>query len=356
MRTGRGVGPLFGILLIAPFGCDDRAQKHDSPGRQAGRQPASQPADVPLIDEADASHHFGNVVGDARTLTHRYRFRNVSGRAVKVVEVVNRKPCCGTVRFEARDLSPGAEMVVEVDLSLRQEFGEVVHFAQVVTDPPVPKEILLRTSATAFPPLRVEEVGPSTTRELTEATGPARVEFRAFAYGTATDPPADLDRRKLVSTVGAEWLGVKEVGPPEDGLRTESRRFAATLDGQGPPGGRSAAIGLADGTGVPFQHVVRWEVVAPVVVTPKVVVLQAGTREYHVLIRCRDRTPFRVTRVESGVPGVSGRPDGADPAEVHKVTVVAEESACSAGGRGTLTVVTDHPVLGTIEVPVVALD
>ena len=135
------------------------------------------------------------------------------------------------------NLRPGDETEVEVKLSIRQEFGEIVHEAIVLTEPLQREELVLRTMAKAYPPIRIEEVMPVDGSALLSSDRPKPVDFRVFALGSSTDPPIDLDRLTLRSTIKVDWTGPKEENPFEDGLRVESRRFTALLDPAGPRAG-----------------------------------------------------------------------------------------------------------------------
>ena len=72
---------------------------------------------VLIVPEA-TTHHFGAVSSfSARTMTHRYRLSNAGHHEIKIVQLVNRKPCCGAVRVERTVLRPGDSADVEVKLA-----------------------------------------------------------------------------------------------------------------------------------------------------------------------------------------------------------------------------------------------
>ena len=183
-----------------------------------------------LIDEESCSHHFGAVISKpGRKLKHAYRLTNTTGQDVKVLELVNRKPCCGEIRVGKSMLHPGDETEVEVTLSVRQEFGDITHETVVMTDPPQAEDMVLRTTATVYPSRPFEEVTPSDRSVLLSSDQPKRVEFRAIAYGSSSEPPFALDCAELRSTIKSDWEGSTEEGASEDGLAIQSRRFAARL-------------------------------------------------------------------------------------------------------------------------------
>ncbi len=312
---------------------------------------------APLIAEESRSHHFGAVISKSGLkLKHAYRLVNTTKHDIKVVDLVNLKPCCGEVRIGKTILHPGDETKVEVALSIRQEFGEIVHGTQVLTEPPQPDDLVLRTMATAYPPIRLEETSPGGVPVLLSSDHRRRLEFRVFASGSSSEPPCDLDCVALRLTIKVEWAGPKEVVPSDDGLRVESRRFGALLDPTGPRGERRAEIRLLNGSHALYGHIVSWEVVSPIGVSPKLVVIQPGKQDYRVLIESRDQKLFRVTGVECKVRGVQGRARDAAAAFTHTVEIENRGVAPPEGGRGVITVFTDHPFQAKVDLPFVVIE
>jgi hypothetical protein len=314
------------------------------------------PVEASLIDEGAMAHDFGPVVSrPGRKLDHRYHLRNATAHDVTIVNVINRKTCCGIVRVGKTLLHSGDETEIDVTLVVGDKFGSVVHETEVVTDPPPPRELVLRTSAEAHAALRIEGDSSSVPTVLLGAGKPQRIGFRVFACGTATEPPVDLDRIALRSTVWVEWAGPKEDGPDEDGLKVESRRFSVSLEPAGPLGERTAQVVLLDGDRNVLSHVVNWTVVSAITASPKLVVFKSGQRTSRVLIHAGDQKPFRVKRVECQTPGVQGRV--ANPAAaVTQVIDIEGAPARPEGGRGVFTVFTDHPSQEQVDLPFVVID
>jgi hypothetical protein len=309
-----------------------------------------------LIAEADRQHDFGAVIGrPGRKMVHRYRLANTTRHDVKIVDVINRKTCCGIIRVGTLALRPGDATDVEVTLVVGERFGEVTYETEVVTDLSSDPNLVLRTTATAIPAVRVEEVSPQGgTILIGIGTGePKRAEFRVFASGTPTEPPVDLGRVELRSTIKVAWVGPKEEGPSDDGLRVETRRFAAWLDPAGTPGERTAEILFQDGKQVLHRHDVSWEVVSPITASPKMIVMRPGERDRRVIIHSRDRRPFRITRIECKAPGIQVR---AGNAAALTQTVEVEGVPRPESGQGVVTVFTDHPAQGRVELPFVVIE
>ncbi len=314
-------------------------------------------ASASLIAEESRSHHFGAVISKSGLkLKHAYRLVNATCHDVKVVNLVNRKPCCGALRIGKTMLHPGDETEVEVTLSIRQEFGDVVHDTVVLTEPAQPEELVLRTMARAYPAIRIEEVTPANGTVVLTSDKPKSAEFRVLAYGSSTERPVDLDRVDLRSTIKTGWLGPKEEGTSEDGLTFEARRFTALFDPAGPPGERKAAIVLQDDERPCYTHVVSWEAASPLTASPKMVVMKPGERDYRVVIQSRDQKPFRVTRIECKVPGVHGRAADTTAALTQMVEVGGQGAVRPQDRRGTIAVFTDHPSQARVDLPFVVID
>jgi hypothetical protein len=175
-----------------------------------------------------------------------------------------------------------------------------------------------------------------------------RVELRVFACGTSEEPPVDLDCVGLRSTLKAEWVGTKEEGLSEDGLRIQSRRLPVLLDPAGPAGGRRAEILLQDGEQAAYRHVVSWEAVSAITASPKVMVIKPGDRRNRVVVQSRDWRSFRITPVECEAPGIRGRATSNAAAVSQAVEIEREVSPPAGSARGVVMVFTDHPAQGKV--------
>jgi hypothetical protein len=253
-------------------------------------------------------------------------------------------------------LRPGDETEIEVKLSVNREFGDVVHEAVVVTEPAQPEDLVLRTMAKVYPSIRVEEVTPINASILLTSDRPKPVELRVFADGSSAEPPVDLDRSELRSTIKVDWAGPKEESSSEDGLRIESRRFTALLDPAGPPGERRAEILLRDGDQVRYRHVVNWEAVSPITAAPKMIVIKRGERAARVLVQSRDQKSFRITGIECKAAYIRGRAASTTAALMQTVEVESAGVSRPETGRGVIAVFTDHPAQARVDLPFVVLD
>jgi len=354
MRRSREYWPSVGILVIVTVGCNDRDHQYIGHGVSIKAE-----ASAPLISEELRAHHFGAVISRAdRKLKHEYRLVNKTNHDVKIIELVNRKPCCGEVRTGKTTLHPNDEADVEVTISVRQEFGDIVHETAVLTEPPQAEDLVLRTTATAFPAFRVEEVTPANGTVLLSSDKPKPVEFLALACGSSNEPLINLNRVVLRSTTEAVWLGPKENAGSKDCLTSEMRRFTAVLDPAGPAGERKTGIVLESHGRPCYTHVVSWEVVSPMMASPKTIVVRPSARAYRVRIQSRDQALFRITRIECGVPGIRSRAAslGSAAQAQHVVEVELGETAPSGSVRSVIKVFTDHPAQERVDVPFIVLE
>jgi hypothetical protein len=336
------------LVLLVLAGCEGASTSWDV----VDEGPA---ASASLISERDRHHDFGAVIGaQGKKREHQYRLVNTTDREVKILNVVNRKTCCGIVGVGPRILKPGEASHIDLTLMINEAFGEVVHETEVVTDSPSEPSIVLRTTARAVPALRVEEVARRESAPLIAGGPTRRVEFRVLASGTEAEPPVDLDRVELRSTTEAHWDGLKETVPSEDGLVVESRRFAASLDSTGPPGERRAEYLFQVGEQRHGRHVVAWEVVAPLRVSPEMIVVKPDQREFRLVLASRDERPFRITRIECASPEIRARASRTDASPSQGVRIEGVPKGDHA--RGVVSIFTDHPDEDRVDVPYVLID
>jgi len=308
-----------------------------------------------LISRSDRQHDFGAVIGaQGKKREHQYRLVNTTDREVKILNVVNRKTCCGIVKVGPTTLKPGEASHVDLTLTINEAFGEVVHEIEVATDSPSEPSIVLRTTAHAFPALRIEEVPRRESAPLIAGGPNRRVEFRVFASGTEADPPVDLDRIELRSTAEAHWDGSKESAPSEDGLIVESRRFVTALDSTGPPGERRAEYLFQIGEQGHGRHVVAWEVVAPLRVSPGMIVVKPDQREFRLVLASRDERSFRITKIECASPEIRAQATSTNASPSQGVRI--EGVPRGAHSRGVVSIFTDHPDEDRVDVPYVLID
>jgi len=342
----------LGILIVAIAGCADTDGNSITLSSSTDSEASS-----PLIGEELRFHYFGVVVSKPDLkLKHSYRLDNTSNHDIKVVQLVNRQPCCGEVRIGKTMLHPGDATDVEVTLTIKQEFGDIVHNTVVFTEPAQSEELILQTMAKAYPQMQIEETTPANGMVLLSSDKPKLIELRVIAYGTSAERPIDLNRVELLSAIKVDWLGPKEKITSEGGLTIERRRFTAALDPAGPPGRRKDEIVLQNDKRHFYTHIVGWEAVCPITASPKMIVMKAGEGKYRVLVQSRDQKLFRITRIECNMPGVQGRSVSTASALSQSVEVEGQAPSWPESRRGLITVFTDHPAYGKLDLPFVVID
>jgi hypothetical protein len=338
--------PILAVGLLA--GCNP--QQPLSNARASAHDPTPR-----LIAEEDCERYLGTVISaTGRTRECRYRLTNPAAQEVKILELINRKPCCGTVHADKTVLRLGDSAVLEVTLKLGDRFGNVTHLAEVMTDLPGNESILLRTSVDAVPAIRVADESPGHATILVGDQALRELELLVSASGTPSEPPLDLERIELRSTIRVRWTGGKIASPTEEGLVLESRRLVATLDPAGEPGERQAEIVLHAGNEVLLRHVVRWEIAPRLQVTPKMIAMRSGESTYRAVIVSRDHMPFRVRRTECAVAGVKCTASTTAAAITHCIEVEGLPPANTR--RGVVAVFTDHPVQEKVDLGFLVID
>ena len=225
-----------------------------------------------------------------------------------------------------------------------------------MTEPPQTDELVLRTMAKAYPPIRIEEVTAESASALLTSDQPRRIELRVLAYGSSSEPPFDLDQASTQSIIKTAWVSPKEESPSDDGLTIAARRLAAWLDLAGSPGGHAADVEFRVRDQVIHRHALHWETAAVIAASPRMVVLQPGKGDCRVLVRSNDQKPFRITRIECGVPGMHVRAAGSAPALQQIVEVQGAPAPLSDVKRGLIAVFTDHPRQVKVDVPFTVLE
>jgi hypothetical protein len=343
---------IVGIMLVCPTfaGCGD-AQHIAPPPIDAGIASAS------LIGDSSRFHHFGAVISEpGRKLEYSYQLRNKTRHAIKIVEVVNRKPCCGEIGIGKTTLEPEEETGIRVALSVNQEFGDIIHETVILTDPPQREEIVLRTMAKAFPPIRFEEVASENASALLTSDRPTRVELNVFAYGTPSQPAADLDHLMPVSTLKTTWGGPTEQGHDDGDLIVASRSLAVWVDPSDVAGAHSAEVQLKGRGGVVYRYVLNWETVGAIAASPKMAVVQTGKGNCRVVLRSNVQRKFRVVRAECDIPGVQVRVGNSASALQQVVEVTVSRTARSNLKGGVIAVFTDDPGQMKVDLPLAILE
>jgi hypothetical protein len=255
---------------------------------------------------------------------------------------------------------PGEMTDVEVTISTRQDYGEIVHETVVQTEPAAAEPVTLRTTVRVYPALRVEALKPMGGATVLRTTdGPQELEFQAITYHSKTaSERLDLDKLILRSAAKVRWLGPKRPLASTDELDADVRVFSASVKPDGPPGQRAVNIALCAGSDVLLNHVLRWESIDLITPSPKLVVVTSGKQNYRVTLRSSDQKPFRVMGVECEAPGFVVAPLGTTSSPTHAVelTRVHSDKTTTRSGKWSIKFFTDNPDQKTVVVDMTSYD
>jgi hypothetical protein len=288
-----------------------------------------------------------------RKLKHGYTLTNPTDSPIHVLQVVNRKTCCGEVQINTTTLPPGGSSVVTVMLLVGTRFDEVVHETEVITDHPGDDSFVLRTSARAIAALRLTPADGGGVARVDRGQD-AGGEFNVLAAGTEADPPVDLDQLTLRSTLKTAWTGPAESVPDEEGLTALRRRFRVLYDSSTAPGEHQAEVEIRDTETPLLKEIVRWEVLPTITVSPSVLVLRADRPSPRVVLSSRGQT-FTIRRIECENLGLKGHAEGTAPARTQVVRFEGLPVS-PKGGRGTVSLFTDHPGQDRVDLPFVVIE
>ncbi len=306
-----------------------------------------------LIESEAATYQFGPVINKpGRWLSHTYPLVNHLDRDIELVDVINKKPCCGVINFKRTLLMPGDRTEVEIKLAVGGRFASVSHQAELVTDPPLPEPVMLRTEAEAVPEIRVVESDSNKRVLLVGATHTQPARYQLIATGTAQEPPDDLDGVEIKSSVEAGWVGPQRKSRDDRDFVVHTRDWAAPLSAVGERGSRTDQVVFQRANQVLSRWNVTWEVVLPVEPTPKMLVIQPGTTRYRIVLRSQDAKAFHVESVSCDLAAIEVQPCTATDKAVQTLVFQEKEGGRDDNSRGKITLTTNHPDAATIEIPV----
>ena len=349
MRYSRRAYSLIAMLGIG--GC--RAEERPRP------QPSMQPrAAVSLIDEKMRIHDFGAVVAKpGLVFVHHYKLVNRTPNVVTISNIINEKPCCGSISYTKSWLKPGEEETVEVTLKVGSKIGEINHEAVIITEPRSSRPIFLSTRVTSYPPIRVEEATPTNTRSLLTTQGSLEAEYRVVVNGTQEAEMIDLDRLKLTSELNTYWKYRKEIHNPIGELCSASRRFVATLNSQDGIGAKAVPVVISDDATALASYMITWEVKSLISCSPRTLVLTANTggESRKIIIRSLDGTSFSLLDLASSLSAISALADREMKAESHVMEIRIDAKKLKKA-KGVIVVKTSHASVPRVEIPVFVLE
>jgi hypothetical protein len=332
-----------------------------SPGGEESHEASPSENESPptrwLISREDARHDLGHRIAiPGRTIEYRYRLRNAAPHPVSIANVENLKPCCGTIALESRTLDPGESAEAVLTLSLGDGTNpNVVHEAVVHTEPPSPDPIILRTTALVQPIFRVEEMEGFANLQILKSEPPRQPILRITAYGTSTEPAADFENAVLEASIPVSWISSVTEVASGSGFTERTRRFRATLDASSlTEGPRATSVRIRLNEQTVLEHVIRWEVVAPITAAPRMIVLSQARPEFQLALRAMDDATFQVVQMEAP-SGVSASTVQNSPATLHRIRVTWDGTTLLPKNKANLRVRTDHHAQSEIQIRIAVL-
>ena len=254
-------------------------------------------------------------------------------------------------------LEPGQVLAVPVTIKLGLGSGEVFHLAALEVEGD-DDAVNLYTTATAKARATVDELEPPTGAVEIGQAGHGEYLIRSF--GTAADPPRELDDSAIQCELPTHWVGPAMT--ETDGanpLLMIHRRLALTLPATHEPGRRRAELSvLGVGGSIIGRRQVVWEVITALTASPAGLVFGAvatagAEQRLQTVIRSRDKRPFRITATTTDVAGlvITGI-DGEQPRSLHTIACILTPAGETAKRTGMVLVRTDHPLQAEIRLAV----
>jgi len=336
------------LVVAVCVSCSGPAGEESAPRpKPAIPSVAIPPTSKSWFDPAGAEHDFGAVLaGSDVSRSHTFRIANTSNRPVRVLGVVNRKPCCGFVEPVAPvTLDPGRAVEIAVRLHIGLAAGRVVHLAelQFEGDGGGVFAAEIRTMGTGLARALVEHPEPrSIALEPGETT---QVELVARSFGDRDRPPFPLDDGAIRSEAPSRWSDVATSRlDPDSGLDEIRRPLLVTLTASGEPGRRLDTIELIEEGSAVARKAIAWEVAPAIRATPSGLVLSAGSSgPWKIVLQSRGGRPFRVVSGRSTVEGLALDPEDGQARASHILGVRLDDRPRAAACSGVIVVETDHP-------------
>jgi len=308
--------------------------------------PALSWAQAPAIHVDQAHHDFGRIDGDTK-VTHRFRVTN-KGNAFLNITRLNPSCGCTSTVIGQWSLKPGESTDVEASFNPAGFRGVVRKSIQIISDDPrtpalnltfeaeVVREITPSQEAVFFPVVRRTGSQKQSVKLISGSNRPVRV--------TGTEAPG---ARHLSFAARAEgnnaWVDITLDGsklPPHQAVGTDSIAIRT------------------DNARVPIINLtVQWEAFQALAATPaRVAFAEAPGRDLRqkVVITHADRRPFRIltAKASSSLLRVEGL--GGPATDRHEITVVLSGGAKAGLYNERITLGTDSPDQGELELRVAA--
>lgn len=280
-------------------------------------------------------------------MSHKYLLINRLGHDIELTDVVNQKPCCGVVEFQKRRLRPDDQAEIEIKLAVGGRIDDISHQAEVITNPALPESLRLRTEADAIAEIRIEELDADDHLLFIGENVPRVANYQLIAAGTPGEPPVDLDKLEIRSSLTVNWIGPQIHSSDDRGLMINARQWVAPLATSEEIGHRTAEI-LFLLEGKPFyRHKIDWEMVRPIEPMPKMLAIQPGTSRYRITLRSRDARPFHIEGITCNLAMIEAQQPSSTDEVVQTVVFFEKPEIINDKVIGKITLTTSSPPLTT---------
>ena len=297
------------------------------------------------------------IGGRGRFLDTETVIKNPTDHPIKILDVVNAKPCCGIVSFSPpvpTVLRPGDSATITVRLKLNESLGPLAHRTLITTNTSGDEPIEVWNYATVYPEISIE---PKSSGSITVLPGSdLKVQFTIHSNGNDEVAPIPLDAILLRSNLSVHWLGDVVEVKRGDGLIEISREGEVQI-----PAGRSVGR-HAEEVRVEFREQLKatlpilWETPTSIHMAPEALLFTAVNSQPAkvLLLRSTDDREFQLLGVESEHELVKATIERNIRKKFHRVEVVLN-SASKVEKPFVLVIRTDHPDQPSVEVPCMIL-
>ncbi len=299
-------------------------------------------------------HDFGSIISDGEILSHTFRFRNSSGRVLKVVETFVAKPCCSGFGEIASTVSPYGFLDIPIFMKTLGYEGPVEASFVVRTDAPGLDRLSLVARANLIEEFAIQPVGDEASAFVGQDS--------EFFYRLITRRPLGRNRLPLKLSISppfhAGLLGDETEHEYSAGVIEWSRDLSVRLPAREKPGPISTSIRLEWDEGrvstIPLSLMVR----ANLETSPEAVMITSAERnaERVIIVRSHNR-PFVVRMVEgTAVSRYTIKPDESGSKHQVVISIRFDLGGLPNGERVSIRIVTDDPGSPVLTVPVVVVD
>ena len=323
------------VCILCFVGCEKPSAIHDN-------KLVKERSDL-LGLTTDRKYDFGKcLISPLLNLTHQYPVRNNSNQPIKLLRALNQKPCCGDIKFDPVTLQPGESHHLTVALKHNQSNNALSHLAIIETDHPQLQFIEFYTFADPQPMFLLERGDDTITKvRIGESK---RVALNFHCYGDAKNKPIDLDRIRVETDLGFEWVGPIAQISNRDGFLETIRKGELVFKGQGSSGSRISAVQVKDHDKTLYNENFAWEVDQILKINPTVLMLssQGSNKENAIVINSLDGKAFKVTEIIPDLPDLKvGKLVQIDPSSYSFVVQFDEKP--SSTRSGVIKLMTTHP-------------